>query len=42
LKNAIIAAVNHGDDSDSTGAVTRNILGAWLGIEKSLGNILKP
>ena len=27
----IIAAVNHGGDSDSTGAVTGNILGAWLG-----------
>ena len=27
----IIAAVNHEGDSDSTGAVTGNILGAWLG-----------
>lgn len=27
----IIAAVNHKGDSDSTGAVTGNILGAWLG-----------
>ena len=27
----MIAAVNHGDDSDSTGAVTGNILGACLG-----------
>lgn len=30
---AVIAAVNHGGDSDSTGAVAGNILGAYLGIE---------
>lgn len=30
---AIIAAVNHDGDSDSTGAITGNILGAYLGIE---------
>ena len=30
----IIAAVNHSGDSDSTGAVTGNILGALLGYEK--------
>ena len=30
---AMIAAVNHGGDSDSTGAVTGNILGAALGYE---------
>lgn len=29
----IIAAVNHAGDSDSTGAVTGNILGALLGCE---------
>ena len=29
----IIAAVNHSGDSDSTGAVTGNILGAWVGYE---------
>lgn len=29
----VIAAVNHGGDSDSTGAVTGNILGAWLGYD---------
>ena len=34
---AIIAAVNHGGDSDSTGAVAGNILGAFLGIE-AIGN----
>ena len=30
---AIRAAVNHGGDSDSTGAICGNILGAWLGRE---------
>ena len=28
----IIAAVNHGGDSDSTGSIAGNILGAWAGI----------
>ncbi len=31
FSEGIIAAVNHDGDSDSTGAVTGNILGAWLG-----------
>ncbi len=31
IEKALIAAVNHGGDSDSTGAVTGNILGASLG-----------
>ena len=30
--SAIIASVNHGGDSDSTGAITGNILGAYLGL----------
>ena len=30
---ALIASVNHSGDSDSTGAVTGNILGAYLGLE---------
>lgn len=30
---ALIASVNHGGDSDSTGAVTGNILGAYLGLK---------
>ncbi len=30
----ITAAVNHRGDSDSTGAVTGNILGAWLGYDQ--------
>lgn len=31
---AIIAAVNHDGDSDSTGAITGNILGAYLGVDR--------
>ena len=34
FEKAIIASVNHSGDSDSTGAITGNILGAYLGIEK--------
>jgi len=34
FKKAIITAVNHQGDSDSTGAVTGNILGAYLGLSK--------
>lgn len=30
-RRAVIAAVNHSGDSDSTGAITGNILGAYLG-----------
>ena len=30
---ALLASVNHGGDSDSTGAITGNILGVWLGLE---------
>lgn len=33
FEKAIIASVNHSGDSDSTGSVTGNILGAYLGIE---------
>ena len=33
FSKGIIAAVNHSGDSDSTGAVTGNILGAWLGYD---------
>lgn len=33
FERAIVAAVNHGGDSDSTGAVTGNILGAAIGYE---------
>ena len=31
FEDAMIAAVNHGGDSDSTGAVTGNILGTAIG-----------
>ncbi len=31
FSEAVIAAVNHGGDSDSTGAIAGNLLGAWLG-----------
>lgn len=34
FSRAVIAAVNHSGDSDSTGALTGNIMGAWLGYEK--------
>ena len=33
FEGALIAAVNHGGDSDSTGAVTGNILGAAIGYD---------
>jgi len=33
FEHAMIASVNHGGDSDSTGAVTGNILGAAIGYE---------
>ena len=33
FSRAVTAAVNHSGDSDSTGAVAGNILGAWLGYE---------
>lgn len=33
FERGIIASVNHNGDSDSTGAVTGNILGAYLGFE---------
>jgi len=34
LDKALIAAVNHRGDSDSTGAICGNILGAYLGLSK--------
>ncbi len=34
FKSALIAAVNHGGDSDSTGAIAGNIVGAYLGLGK--------
>jgi ADP-ribosylglycohydrolase len=41
FKRALIAAVNHNGDSDSTGEVTGNILGAYLGIEAIPENWVK-
>ncbi len=32
FRKAVVASVNHSGDSDSTGAITGNILGAYLGI----------
>ena len=29
----MITSVNHNGDSDSTGAITGNILGAWMGLD---------
>lgn len=34
FEKALIASVNHDGDSDSTGAITGNILGAYLGLTK--------
>lgn len=34
FEKAILTAVNHGGDSDSTGALTGNIMGAYLGLSK--------
>lgn len=34
FKKALIAAVNHDGDSDSTGAIAGNILGAYLGLKE--------
>lgn len=33
FEKAIVASVNHSGDSDSTGAVAGNIIGAWLGYQ---------
>lgn len=33
FQRGILASVNHSGDSDSTGAVTGAILGAWLGVD---------
>lgn len=41
FEKGIIASVNHNGDSDSTGAVTGNILGAYLGIDRISNNFLK-
>lgn len=33
FRKALILSVNHDGDSDSTGAITGNILGAYLGLD---------
>jgi ADP-ribosylglycohydrolase len=38
FKKALITAVNHSGDSDSTGAITGNILGSYLGINNIPSN----
>lgn len=38
FKSAVIVAVNHNGDSDSTGAIAGNILGAYLGLNKIPGD----
>ena len=34
FEDALICSVNHGGDSDSTGAITGNIMGTFLGFNK--------
>lgn len=41
FEKAVTVAVNHNGDSDSTGAVTGNIMGAYLGIEAIPEKFLK-
>lgn len=41
FEQAIIASVNHRGDSDSTGAITGNILGAYLGLSGIPGKYLE-
>jgi ADP-ribosylglycohydrolase len=40
MRSGILLAVNHSGDSDSTGAITGNILGAHLGLEAVPGDLL--
>ena len=40
FEKAVSAAVNHDGDSDSTGAITGNILGAYLGLSSIPGNFI--
>ena len=42
FEKAVITSVNHNGDSDSTGAVTGNIIGAYLGIEAIPQKFLVP
>ena len=42
FESAIVLAVNHGGDSDSTGAITGNLLGAALGVKAIPARWLQP
>ena len=42
FESGIILAVNHGGDSDSTGAITGNLLGAMMGVEAIPDRWLQP
>jgi ADP-ribosylglycohydrolase len=41
-RHPVVLAVNHGGDSDATGAITGNILGAMLGVSAIPERCLKP
>ncbi|MFC1657425.1 ADP-ribosylglycohydrolase family protein [Candidatus Moduliflexota bacterium] len=41
FESGVVLAVNHGGDSDSTGAITGNILGAAMGVEAIPGRWLR-
>jgi ADP-ribosylglycohydrolase len=40
VRSAFLAAVNHGGDSDSTGAICGNLLGAAHGVDAGTGDLL--
>ena len=42
FSDGVIRAVNHGGDSDSTGSITGNILGALWGVEAIAQSFLEP
>ena len=42
FEKGVVASVNHDGDSDSTGAVTGNILGAYLGIDSIPNKFIEP
>lgn len=42
FKHGVILAVNHDGDSDSTGAITGNLLGAMLGVKAIPAEWLEP
>jgi ADP-ribosylglycohydrolase len=41
FRGALLASVNHSGDSDSTGSLTGNILGAYLGYDKIPASFLE-